>query len=154
MKKLNELSDERFQTLLMKAIDNELDPSEKEMFDKLISSNTSYNKEWQDLSQLKKVTSKLHFKEPAQEEWDMYWSNVYNRIERGLAWLLFTSGAVILFGYGAFKFVESFIPDPNIPLIIKVGIFLLFSGFLALGFSIIREKLFLHKSDPYKELKR
>ncbi len=154
MKRMNEISDERFQVLVMKAIDNELDPTEKETFEKLIANNNYYKKEWEEFKKVKIVTSKIQLKEPAKEEWDMYWSNVYNRIERGLAWLLLSSGAIILFGYGAYKFIESFIPDPNIPLIIKIGIFLLFGGLIALLFSIIREKLFLHKSDPYKEIKR
>ena len=154
MKKLDELSNERFQVLLMKAIDNELAPSEKEIFNNLVSSNAKFKDEWEDLLKLKNVTTKMHFKEPAKEEWDMYWSNIYNRIERSLAWLLLSTGAVILIGYSAFKFIESFLPDPNIPIILKIGIFLLLSGLVALGFSIIREKLFLHKSDPYKEIKR
>jgi len=154
MKKIDELAIERFQILLMKAVDDELNQQEKELFEKLIANNENYKKEWDDFKKLKKVTNSIHLKEPKQEEWDMYWSNVYNRIERGLAWLLFTSGAVILFGYGAFKFIESFIPDPNIPLIIKIGVFLLFGGIASLAFSIIREKLFLRKSDPYKEIKR
>jgi hypothetical protein len=154
MKKLDDISEDRFRVLVMKAVDGDLSESEKVIFKSLITQNPIYNKEWQDFKKLKNITDKVELIEPVQEEWDMYWSNVYNRIERGLAWLLLSSGAIIILGYGAFKFIEALFPAPNIHIIIKVGIFLLLGGLSALAFSIIREKIFIYKSDPYKEIKR
>jgi hypothetical protein len=154
MKNLDDISEDRFRVLVMKAVDGHLNEGERSTFNALIDQNPIYKKEWEEFKKLKEVTDKVQLNEPTEEDWDMYWSNVYNRIERGLAWFLLSSGAIIIIGYGAFKFIETFFPAPDIPTIIKVGIFLLLGGLSALAFSIIREKIFIYKSDPYKEVKR
>lgn len=154
MKTLNQQQDNRFKELLMKAVDGLLDTAEKTEFDTFIRDYEQCKTEWQVFRELKSITGSMQFKEPKKETWDMYWSNIYNRLERGFAWLLTTIGAVLLTGYGAYLFLIKFIPDPSVPLIVKAGVFLLAGGLIALTISILREKLFIRKSDPYKEIQR
>jgi hypothetical protein len=154
MKTLNEKQNNRFKELLMKAVDGLLDAKEQIEFDTFTSNYEQCKKEWQEFRELKTITGSMRLKEPKKEIWDMYWSNVYNRIERGIAWLLTTIGAVLIAGYAAYQFLINFIPDPSIPLIVKAGVFLLGGGLIALTISILREKLFIRKSDPYKEVQR
>ncbi|MFQ5674329.1 MAG: hypothetical protein ACE5G1_00405, partial [bacterium] len=97
----------RFQTLLMKAIDGEIGADERAEFERFITSDSAFKKEWQQLKKLKEVTSNMNFKSLPGEAWDKYWLNVYNRLERGLAWILFSIGGIILLTYGGFKIVES-----------------------------------------------
>lgn len=154
MTTLNEEQYKRFKELLMKAVDGLLEQSERTEFDSFINNYESCKKEWQEFRELKSITGSMQLKEPIKEIWDMYWSNVYNRIERGIAWLVTTIGALLLAGYGAYQFLIHFIPDPSVPFIIKAGVFLLGGGLIALSISILREKLFIRKSDPYKEIQR
>ncbi len=154
MKKLDNISKDRFQALVMKAVDGDLSESEKSTFETLIAQNPIYKKEWEEFKKLKEVTDKVQLYEPTQEEWDMYWNNVYNRLERGLAWLLLSFGTLLILGFATYKFIEEFYLSPNIPLIITIGITAVFSGLFALTLSIIREKLHIRKTDPYKEVQR
>ena len=154
MKSLNENQNNRFKELLMKAVDGLLDAEGQTEFNAFINNYEECKKEWQEFSRLRKATSSMRLREPRKEIWDMYWLNVYNRIERGLAWLLTTIGAVLIAGYGAYEFLLKFIPDPSVPLLIKIGVFFLGGGLIALAISVLREKLFIYKSDPYKEIQR
>lgn len=146
--------DQRFQTLLMKAIDGEISADEQGEFQRFIERDSACKKEWQQLKKLKEVTNSMNFKSLPGEAWDNYWLNVYNRIERGLAWILFSVGSIILLTYGGFKAVESIIADPKLAWIVKAGILLTVGGLVTLLASVIREKLFTRKSDPYKEVQR
>lgn len=144
----------RFQTLLMMAVDEALNPEEQREFDAFLKASPEYQKEWDSMRAMKSITNKMVLKKPAKEVWDMYWTNTYNRLERGLSWLLITIGAVVLTGYSGYVFIESFFPDPKISLIVKAGVVLLLGGIMALSLSVLREKIFTHKRDPYKEVER
>jgi uncharacterized membrane protein len=61
---------------------------------------------------------------------------------------------VILITYGLFKSVEAIIADPQLEGILKIGIIAVIAGVAILLVSVAREKLFIRKSDPYKEIQR
>ncbi|MDZ7342431.1 MAG: hypothetical protein ONB27_13825 [candidate division KSB1 bacterium] len=147
-------SAERFQLLLMGAIDNELTPEQWAEFQHLVNQDRARADEWKRFEQLKEVTQAMKFKSPSPEVWDNYWTRIYNRLERGVAWIIFSIGAVILLTYGIFKGVEAIIADPQLEGIIKIGIIAVILGLVILIVSVIREKFFIHKSDPYKEIQR
>ena len=100
------------------------------------------------------VLKKMTLKNPAKEVWDSYWLGVYNKFERGLAWIAISVGAIIFFGYAAIETVNAFIKDTHAPPVAKVGIGILIFGLLVLIFSLLREKLFTSKRDKYKEIER
>jgi hypothetical protein len=136
----NTNNNERFYQLLMGAVDQELTVSEL--------------KEWEQYKKVKEVTQTMKFKSPSKEVWDNYWLTTYNKIERGIAWIIFSIGAIILITYGLFKAVEGIIADPQLQGIIKIGIIAVLLGLVILSVSVLREKLFIRKSDPYKEIQR
>lgn len=97
----------------------------------------------------------MKHKEPPDEVWENYWSRVYNRLERGLGWILISIGAMILLFYGGFKAVESLVKDPAVAILLKVAILVLLAGLVILFVSVIRERIFTYKKDKYaKEVKR
>lgn len=145
---------EQFQLLLMKALDEELSADEQVEFARFIDEIPVCREEWQQHKNLKEVTKTMKLKTPTLEVWDNYWLKVYNRLERGIAWLLFTIGSVILLTYGGFKAVEAIIADPGLAGIVKAGIILVLGGLVILLVSVLREKFFVRKTDPYKEVQR
>lgn len=145
----------KFEQLMMAAIDGEFKRSEQEEFESLLRKYPSYQTEWEEYKKLKEATMQLQFKSAPDEVWDRYWTGIYNRIERGVAWLFISIGAAILLTYGGFKAVESLIADPNLELIMKVGIIAVIGGFAVLFVSLVRERLFTRKTDRYaKEVQR
>ena len=97
----------------------------------------------------------MKHKEPLDEVRGKYWSRVYNRLERGLGWILISIGAMILLFYGGFKAVENLIKDPTVAIFLKVAILVLLAGIVILFVSVVRERIFIYKKDKYaKEVKR
>ncbi len=143
-----------WQHLLMKALDDALSDEEKRHFEQLLESSAEFRHEWREFSSVHKLTRSLTFKQPQGEVWDMYHTNVFNRLERGISWFLTLTGIILLTGYGLYQFVSVFVPDPTIPLIVKIGVVFLGAGLVALFFSVLREKIFMRKNDPYREVER
>ncbi|MCG8607792.1 hypothetical protein MJD09_22760 [bacterium] len=145
---------EKFQTLVMKAVDGEITEGERAELQKLVDSSPEYKHELEQYKKLKEVTQEMKFRSPTEEVWDRYWLNVYNRLERGVAWIIFSIGCIILLTYGGFKAIEAIIADPNLKSIVKIGLVLVIGGLAALIVSVVREKLFVLRKDPYKEVQR
>ena len=145
---------ERFKILLMGAVDNELNNDERKEFDRLLADNSDYKQEYQEYLKLKEATKEMKFKNPPAELWDSYWLNVYNRIERGLGWILLSIGCIILLIFAGYHFFRAIIFEANLPLIIKISIFSVIAGLAILLVSIVRERIFTYKSDPRKDTKR
>ncbi len=93
----------------------------------------------------------IEFKEPSDKELDRYWSRVYNRLERGLSWILFSLGLIIVTCWGIFKCIEEVFEDPDISMTVKVGVVMLIVGLVALIVSTLRERLTLRKTDKYSQ---
>jgi hypothetical protein len=143
-----------FQSLLMKAIDKELDEHETKAFDIFISTYEECKKEWEEFSKLNSITGGIQMKLPEPEKWEQYWSHIYNRLERGVGWILFSIGLIILLATGGFYAIQGFLANPDIPVPEKIGLSAFFLGSAILIVSVIREKLTLRKTDKYKDLVR
>jgi len=146
--------DVRFRQLLMGAVDGELTSDQETEFFRLVDHYPACQKEWESYKKLKEVTQAMKFKSPSKEVWDNYWLNIYNRIERGIAWIIFSIGCIILITYGLFKGVEAMLADTQLEGIVKIAIIAVIAGTVILLVSVIREKLVTRKSDPYKEIQR
>ncbi|MBI9072173.1 MAG: ferric reductase-like transmembrane domain-containing protein [Melioribacteraceae bacterium] len=145
---------ERFIYLLEKYFENELLPEEKIEFNSLLENDEELKKEFSEQKKVKEVLSKMSLKNPTNEFWDKYWMSTYNRLERGIAWIVISVGAIILFTYAALEAIEQFFADNSAPIIIKIGIATLIVGFVMLLFSLFREKIFNSAKDKYKEIQR
>jgi len=143
-----------FRILLMKAVDREITSDEEKKFKKYIQKYEACNKEWREFKNLKEVTQQMRFRNPPDEVWDTYWEHVYNRLERGLAWVFVSIGTIILLTYALFQIAESLFRDSQLETIVKVAILLVIAGLVMLLVSVVREKMVLFKKDPYKEIKR
>ena len=144
---------ERFIYLIEKCFDNELNVDEKTEFDSLLQ-NKDLKNEFGEQKRVKEVLGKMKLKNPTVEVWDKYWLGVYNKLERGIAWIAVSVGFLILIIYGSIEAVEKFLVDTQTPEIVKFGISILVIGGLILLFSVIREKFFTHTRDKYKEVQR
>ena len=145
---------EKFVVLMEKYFSNEISNEEKKEFEEMLSSDSNLKAEFEEQKRIKEVLNKMKLKNPSREVWDSYWMGIYNRIERGIAWVVISIGALIFFGYASYSIVNAFIKDTQAPPLAKIGIAMLVFGGLILLFSIIREKIFTSKRDKYKEIQR
>ena len=145
---------EKFVELVEKYFSNDISKEEKVEFEKMLISDSQLQSEFEEQKRIKEVLNKMKLKNPSREIWDSYWMGIYNRIERGIAWVVISIGAMIFFGYASYEIVNAFIKDTQAPVLAKIGISMLVFGGLILLFSLLREKIFTSKRDKYKEIQR
>jgi hypothetical protein len=89
-----------------------------------------------------------------EEVWDGYWTSVYRRTERGFAWVLISIGAIVLAAYGLWHAAGVLLEDTALPPAVRIATSAVALGLAILAVSVIREKFFMHRKDPYKEITR
>ncbi|MCL7970826.1 MAG: hypothetical protein M8866_01885 [marine benthic group bacterium] len=145
---------ERSEELLMQALDGELGADERRELDGLLADNPELRVEWERLSRLKEVTGNMKLRNPPEDLWTGYWTSVYSRFERGIAWILVSIGAIVLLSWGAWEFVQDLMADGDLPAFVKWSILALIVGLVMLLVSVLRHRIFVSQSDPYKEIER
>ena len=139
---------------MMAALDNELSSVEQAELERLLSSDKDLNREWDRLRAVKEVTKTMTFREPPEEVWDTYWVSVYNRAERSLGWLLISVGLIGVMAWAGWQWVDTLLAEAEIPIWVKLAIFATVLGGGIVFLSVVRERWFTRKHDPYKEVKR
>lgn len=145
---------DEYKDLMMGYLDNELTQQQREKFEEHIASHRECAAEFEEFKKLQQITDSLSLAEPEDKIWDQYWSNTYNRLERGIGWVVFSVAAILLLIYGGFKLIEQIVTDPTIGILLKGGLLLLIVGLAILFVSILRERLFIRKKDRYKDVRR
>ncbi|RMF58886.1 MAG: zf-HC2 domain-containing protein [Calditrichaeota bacterium] len=143
-----------YKELIMKEVDGEITPSEKEALFLHLKECADCRKELEEFQKLKEVTGTMKKQLFPEMAWEEYWNHLYNRIERGISWILISIGSVILLVYGIYHGIMELLGDPQLPTLIKGAILLLIIGGVLLLVSVIREKLMVRKYDKYKEVKQ
>ena len=145
---------ERARQLMMAGLDGELSGDERAELDRLLATDDRLRAEWARFSRVKEVTESMRYREPPEEVWEDYWSSVYSRMERRLGWVMLTVGALVLAGWTLWHTIQEILADSAIPGSIKIAIFAVLFGSLILLVSVAREKLFVARRDPYREIQR
>ncbi len=148
------MENDRLKELLTAYADGELDEEGRREVEKRLAESENLRRELESLQKMKRLTSHMQLAQPEEEVWKMYWNQVYNRIERGIGWILLSVGAIILLSFGVFHFVQDFLLDPEPPLIMKIGVSTATLGVIILLVSVLRERLFIRKTDRYREIVR
>lgn len=120
----------------------------------MLGTDPGLAEDWRTMARLKEVTAGMTLRRPPDEVWDSYWGGVYRRIERGIGWILTSVGAIVVLSYGVWQAVRDLVADATLPVVIKVAILALIVGLIVLLVSVIREKLFVRRRDPYKDVIR
>ena len=140
--------------MMMGYLDNELNPEQKKRFEEHLKGCPECQKELEEFKKLKSITDDVALVEPEDKLWADYWNNVYNRIELGIGWILFSIAAIILLICGGFHMIEDVIKNPHVEFTLKIGLILLVIGLAILLVSVLRERLYFWKRDRYKDVQR
>lgn len=145
---------ERQVELMMRALDDELTVEERAEFNSWLAREPESLEEWKRLSRAREVMMGMKLRNPPEEVWDGYWTSVYSRVERGVAWLLVSVGAIIVGGWAIWKWIEALLHDTAMPAPVRYSMIALFVGLLILLVSVARHRFNVSKSDPYKDIQR
>ncbi len=143
-----------YKDLMMGYLDNELTDEQRSQFEEHLAGCPECASELEEFRKLKAITDEVTLVEPEDRIWQDYWNGIYNRIERGLGWIIFSVAAILLTIYGGFKAIEEMVKDPDIETILKVGLLALIAGLAILFVSVLRERLHFWQKDRYKNVRR
>ena len=140
--------------MMMGYLDNELSDEQKRQFEEHLTGCPECTKELKEFRKLKAITDEVTLVEPEDKLWQDYWGGIYNRIERGLGWIIFSIAAILLIIYGGFRAIEKMLEDPAVELIFKIGLLLLLVGLAILFVSVMRERIYFWSKDRYRNVRR
>ncbi len=141
--------------LISGRLDGELTPDQQRDLEAHLASCDACRRELDEMARLKEDLAMMRFTEPGDDELRRYWARVYNRLERGLGWVLASLGAILLLSYGGVKLVEHVVSNPAVSFVLRTGVVLLIVGLVVLFVSILRERLTVRCVDRYaKEIDR
>jgi predicted anti-sigma-YlaC factor YlaD len=143
-----------FKPLLMGYLDHELAESDVARVEEHLRRCDSCREELAEFRRLKEATQDMRVMMPDDKYWEDYWSHVYNRIERRVGWVMTSLGAILLLSYALYTVAEQLVFRSGVPLLVRIGTVALVVGFCTLLVSVLRERLFLAKSDKYERIKR
>jgi hypothetical protein len=143
-----------YKDLMMGYLDNELSAESRRRFEEHVAGCSECAEELKEFKRLKAITDEVTLVEPEDRMWQDYWSGVYNRIERGVGWIVFSVAAILLTVYGGFRAIEAIIRDPKVELLFKAGLLVLLVGLAILFVSVLRERIYFWKRDRYKDVRR
>ncbi len=135
-------------------VDGELPENDRLTFERELSVDAELRAELEEFMKLKNITGVMTYADLPDEVWENYWQSLYKKTERGLGWILFSIGAIVLIFAGLFQIMNELYADPNVPLFIKISVTALILGAVILFVSFSRERIFAYKRDRYKEVKK
>ena len=144
----------KIKELISSYFDGELNEEQKKLINEHIRQCSECREEFEEMGKFEEVMGKMELKQPSKEVWKVYWTSVYNRLERSIGWIFLSIGAMILLFFGGYKIVEGIIQDASTPLFLKIGILAFMTGIVVLLVSLAREQLFTRKRERYKEIEK
>ncbi len=143
------MSCDEFEPMLSAYVDGELAADDRRRIEEHLAGCEACRQSLAELNAVQEDLAMIKFREPSDAELERYWQSVYNRLERGIGWVLLSLGVMVLLCYGAFMLVERMIRDPKVALALKVGVVALIVGAVVLFVSLLRERLAVRKTDKY-----
>lgn len=145
---------QKIKELISSYHDGELEEGQRRLVEDHIAECSQCRQEFEEMEKFEEVMGKMELKKPGKETWEIYWSSVFNRLERRIGWIFMSIGGIILLFFGGYKLVEGIITDASIPLLLKFGILIFLGGIVVLLVSLLKEQVFTYKKERYKEVEK
>ena len=147
MKPDDEMDDTKaeMRTLMSGYLDGELDADEQARFRRYVEENPDFRRELDEMETLVSAASQMEAETLPDDVWDTFLDNVYHRLERRTGWTLLILGVAALAGLGVYWIAVAPWASIEMKLLAALpvgGLFILFG-------SVLRERLFMLKTDKY-----
>ena len=147
------MTNDRVRALIMAVLDEEHTPEELRELEALAAASPDVREEWARFARVKEATRTMTWQEPPPETWDRYWMGVYNRTERGIAWLLILAGGLTAAAWWLWvitpELLQHWFQNDSIPVAVRIAVVVAGVGGLMLVISVVREQLTARRKDRY-----
>ena len=99
-------------------IDRELTQQDRQRVDLHCDSCATCRKTLDEMSQLRREVGGLKYGEISNEDWSQMMNDLTVKTSRGLGWLLYVVGLLVILGYAAYAFAV----DDDVSAIVKTGV--------------------------------
>jgi hypothetical protein len=141
---------ERFQSDGMRFLDDELTAEERRQFEEHVKSCDDCGRELREFGRVVDLTNDFKLKAPDEEFWARYWDDLSHRLERGAGFFLMIGGIVVVLLYAVYKAVTS----PDFLTFKGISIAVILLGLVVIFLSVVRERYYERKNDPYKGVRQ
>ena len=141
---------ERFQSDGMRFLDDELTAEEKRQFEEHVKNCDDCRCELREFGRVVDLTNDFKLKAPDEEFWARYWDDLSHRLERGAGFFLMIAGIVVVLLYAVYKAVTS----PEFLTFKGISIAVILLGLVVIFLSVVRERYYESKNDPYKGVRQ
>lgn len=138
-------------SLISGYLDGELDADERARVERYAAGHPDYRREIEEMRETVAAADEMVPAPVPDEIWDTFLDGVYNRVERRVGWILMATGA------GAVLMVVLYflVVLPWAPAAVKLAVELMLVGLAVLFVSVLRQRLFMMKTDRYsRDVKR
>ena len=139
------MSEAELEILLMGYLDGELDDEQRRKVDAALQEDDDLRRELAEMTQLKRLTTAASSDDDMDSEIGRFWSAIYNRTERHLAWVLLLAGALILTS----GVLVLLFKNGDFPLGLRIAGGCALAGLLLLFCSVLRKRLRTLRHDRY-----
>jgi anti-sigma factor RsiW len=87
--------EERFQILMMGFLDGELTAEQDQELRAYLLHHPAANAELHKYRQIHELAHSVRLREPQDYEWDRFWQELYNRMERRVGWIVLMVGLIV-----------------------------------------------------------
>jgi hypothetical protein len=134
--------------LLSGYLDGELTQQQSQQVDVHIGVCTECAKNLEELARLRERMGAVQLSDVDEKVWRENMNDSTVRVSRGIGWLLFIGGVLLVAGVGVYEFVI----DSSLGLFMKLVIGAIYAGLASLFISVLRQRLLERKSDKYKDV--
>lgn len=129
-------------------LDGELTQQQRQRVDVHLAVCADCSNRLAELAALRKRVSGARLSQVGDDAWREQMNDMTVKVSRGVGWLLFLGGLLLIAGFGIYQFVI----DTSMELLFKLMISAVYLGLGALFVSVLRQRLVERKSDKYKNV--
>jgi hypothetical protein len=134
--------------LLSGYLDGELTQQERQRVDVHLGGCDECSDRLAELADLRGRMSGARLSPVGEDIWREKMDDVTVKVSRGIGWLLFVGGLLLVAGFGIWEFVI----DTSMDAMTKLVISAVYVGLGALFVSVLRQRLIERKTDKYKDV--
>jgi hypothetical protein len=129
-------------------LDGELTQQQRQRVDVHLAGCADCTDRLAELSVLRERVAGARLSRVGGDAWREHMNDMTVKVSRGIGWLLFLGGLLLIAGFGIYQFVI----DTSMELLFKLMVSAVYLGLGALFVSVLRQRLVERKTDKYKDV--